>query len=74
MTAAIPAELACEDCPARVHVTSGAGLQGPVRIVTVLHAETCPWLARVAPDGVTHATAEGIVIHAAADPPGSDAS
>ncbi|WP_109507221.1 hypothetical protein [Nocardioides speluncae] len=57
------AALACEDCPAEVHTEAGAGLFGPVRIVTVVHDDTCPWLTRVAPEGATHVSAEGILMH-----------
>jgi hypothetical protein len=64
--------LACEDCPAVITETTNPGLGGPVRTVSVEHERTCPWLARVAPDGATLATPWGILMHLfaadAADP------
>lgn len=57
------AALACEDCPAEVNCGLGQGIAGPVLVVSVTHAPTCPWLARVAPGGVTKATRFGILMH-----------
>lgn len=48
------AALACDDCTACWHQRTHQGLAGPVLVVTVEHAPTCPWLGRVAPSG--HAT------------------
>lgn len=57
---------ACEDCLAVVTATMGKGIGGPVRVVSVEHERTCPWLARVAPESATIVTAEGILMHFAA--------
>ncbi|TDD35259.1 hypothetical protein E1287_14200 [Actinomadura sp. KC06] len=57
--------LACEDCPAVVHVSRGQGLSGPVRVVVVEHEASCPWLTRVAPDGATVPGALGVLTHRA---------
>ena len=45
----------CDDCPATVHTSTGASAvtDEPVLVVVVEHEPTCPWLARVAPDGAT---------------------
>jgi len=63
MTATDLDALACGDCPATITKTRGEGLFGGVLVVTVLHDPSCPWLARVAPDGATMSTPAGIVIH-----------
>lgn len=60
--------LACEDCPATMHTSRGRGVLGPVLVVSVVHERSCPWLARVAPQGATTVREEGILIHSAAPP------
>lgn len=44
--------LACEDCvPEVTHATGTSGVSGgPVLVVTVVHASSCPWFARYADD------------------------
>ena len=55
--------LACEDCPAVIHRSRGTGLGGAVLVVAVEHEPTCPWMARVAPDGATMSGADGVLLH-----------
>lgn len=58
--------LACQDCPADATVSRQQGLAGPVLVVMVVHEPTCPWLARVAPDGVARAVIDGgLLLHTA---------
>jgi hypothetical protein len=57
--------LACEDCPAVMHLSRGVGVGGPVLTVVVEHEPSCPWLARVAPNGATISTEAGILMHVA---------
>ncbi|MEU9657560.1 hypothetical protein [Streptomyces chartreusis] len=57
--------LACEDCPADIRCTTLQGLNGPVLTVVITHEPTCPWLARVAPEGATLVRERGIVRHTA---------
>lgn len=54
--------LACEDCPAQVRVGRLQGLAGVVLAVVVDHAVTCPWLARVAPEGAATITGQGGIV------------
>ncbi|WP_158289938.1 hypothetical protein [Micromonospora sp. S4605] len=58
--------LACADCPAEVNVIpSVSGVTGrPLGVVSVIHADSCPWAARYvgAPLAIV-ARPEGILIH-----------
>lgn len=44
--------LACQDCVPQVTHTTGTSsvTGGPVLVVTVVHAESCPWIAKYAPE------------------------
>lgn len=42
---------ACEDCNATITVQRGQGVDGPVLVVVVEHAGTCPWAHRHVPAG-----------------------
>lgn len=60
--------LACEDCPAAVHHQTQQGLDGPVLVVAVTHAGTCPWAARYVPaDGYVLAVEGGLLRHEITD-------
>ncbi|GAA3767271.1 hypothetical protein [Streptomyces chiangmaiensis] len=55
--------MACQDCPSEIYVSRGKGLFGVVLVVAVEHEDSCPWLARYAPDGTVRATPHGVVMH-----------
>jgi hypothetical protein len=63
----IIAALACEDCCARLHLSRGRGIAGPVLVAVVEHELTCPWMARVAPEGVTMSGSSGVLMHVLRD-------
>lgn len=43
--------LACGDCIAKVTAHRGVGVAGPVLVVVVEHASTCPWAGQFVPVG-----------------------
>lgn len=42
---------ACDDCIPAVELSRQRGIAGPVLVAVVTHQATCPWAARVTPDG-----------------------
>ena len=55
--------LVCADCLAEVSVPRGIGVYDSVRVVSVGHESTCPWLARVAPEDATLSYDFGVLVH-----------
>ncbi|SFE49940.1 hypothetical protein SAMN04487819_11518 [Actinopolyspora alba] len=56
--------LACPDCPASITSQRSTGAEGPILVVGVEHAGTCPWAAAYVPaEGYVLAVAGGLLLH-----------